>query len=329
MKTILQLKLNPSDDQKSILIETMLVFNAACDHISEIAWNEQCFSKFKLHKIVYYPIKEQFKLTAQMVIRAIGKVVDSYKTHRECKHIFKSTGAVIYDQRIMAFRSINKVNLWTVNGRETISFVFGQYQKKRWHQRKGQAQLILRDKTFYLLVSVETEEGMPIDPEGYIGVDLGIVEIATCSDGESYFHRDVNHCISKKIVEKAKRSGCSIILEDLKNIRSRMKARKSQRSRMHSWSFFQLRRFITYKSKLAGIPVIVINPKNTSRRCSACGHTEKANRKSQSEFVCHACGFMCNADYNASLNISFIGSVNSRIVGSDGSKSLLSNCAAA
>lgn len=146
---------------------------------------------------------------------------------------------------------------------------------------------------------------------------------------ESYFHRDVNHCISKKIVEKAKRSECGIVLEDLKNIRKRMKASKSQRSRMHGWSFFQLRQFITYKSKLAGIPVVVINPGNTSRRCSACGHTEKANRKSQSEFVCRACGFMCNADDNASLNISFLGSVNSRIVGSDGSKSLSSNCAAA
>ncbi|MFC9132723.1 zinc ribbon domain-containing protein [Streptomyces sp. NPDC057099] len=41
----------------------------------------------------------------------------------------------------------------------------------------------------------------------------------------------------------------------------------------------------------------------TSLRCSACGWIDKNSRKSQTEFVCSSCGFTCNADTNASINV--------------------------
>ncbi|MHA5049286.1 RNA-guided endonuclease InsQ/TnpB family protein [Streptomyces sp. SD15] len=41
----------------------------------------------------------------------------------------------------------------------------------------------------------------------------------------------------------------------------------------------------------------------TSLRCSACGWIEKNSRKSQAEFVCVSCGFTCNADENAAMNV--------------------------
>jgi putative transposase len=41
----------------------------------------------------------------------------------------------------------------------------------------------------------------------------------------------------------------------------------------------------------------------TSLRCSACGHISRDSRDSQAEFRCIACGFTCNADLNASINI--------------------------
>ena len=67
--------------------------------------------------------------------------------------------------------------------------------------------------------------------------------------------------------------------------------------------FHQLRGFIAYKAQDAGIPVVLVDPRHTSRTCSACGHCEKANRKSQAEFECRRCGFSANADWNAALNI--------------------------
>jgi IS605 OrfB family transposase len=77
----------------------------------------------------------------------------------------------------------------------------------------------------------------------------------------------VNHCISKEIAANAERSRFAIAIEDLTHIRRRVKARRAQRSRLHGRSFGQPRQFLTYKAKLAGVPVIAVDPRNTSRSC--------------------------------------------------------------
>ena len=46
-----------------------------------------------------------------------------------------------------------------------------------------------------------------------------------------------------------------------------------------------------------------VNPAYTSQTCYQCGHVAKANRPSQSEFKCTACGHSDDADVNAALNI--------------------------
>jgi IS605 OrfB family transposase len=176
-----------------------------------------------------------------------------------------------------------------------------------------------------------------------LGVDLGVAKIATDSDGNIYsgskvknvrfrhrklrsalqkagtksarrhlkklsgkearFARDTNHVISKAIVRTAKGTCRGIALEDLSGIRDRITVRKSQRAGLHSWSFFQLRSFVEYKALLVGVAVVLICARNTSRRCSKCGYTDKRNRKTQDKFVCLRCGHAENADLNAARNI--------------------------
>ncbi len=46
-----------------------------------------------------------------------------------------------------------------------------------------------------------------------------------------------------------------------------------------------------------------IHPAYTSQRCSACGHVDGKSRESQADFRCTACGYACNADVNAAMNI--------------------------
>ncbi len=95
-------------------------------------------------------------------------------------------------------------------------------------------------------------------------------------------------------------------MEDLRHIRTRTEARlkKSQRSKHSSWSFGQLRQFLSYKAALAGVPLHTVDPRNTSRTCHVCGHCAKENRKSQASFCCVNCGYTDNADRNAAINIS-------------------------
>ena len=121
---------------------------------------------------------------------------------------------------------------------------------------------------------------------------------------ERRFQKDVNHCIAKALVKKAVVSCKALALEDLSGIRERVTVRHEHRYERHSWAFFQLREYITYKAAWAGVPVRLVDPRNTSRTCSRCGHCEKANRKNQADFLCQRCGFAANADENAALNIS-------------------------
>jgi putative transposase len=92
-------------------------------------------------------------------------------------------------------------------------------------------------------------------------------------------------------------------MEDLKYIRSRVTVRHSQRDRHSKWSFGELRNFIEYKAKKEGVPLKIVESKNTSRQCPKCKYIDQRNRKSRNEFECLQCGFKGMADYVGALNI--------------------------
>jgi transposase len=79
---------------------------------------------------------------------------------------------------------------------------------------------------------------------------------------------------------------------------------------------------VTYKAKCAGIPVFLVDPRNTSRTCPACGHVDKANRPNQSSFSCVICGFAGLADHIAAVNIGRRAVVNLPIVARDEAKAV-------
>ncbi len=63
------------------------------------------------------------------------------------------------------------------------------------------------------------------------------------------------------------------------------------------WSEFK--RQIEYKQLWRGGRIILVDPRNTSRECSSCGHTSPDNRQGQAHFHCGECGYTDNADVNA------------------------------
>jgi len=119
-------------------------------------------------------------------------------------------------------------------------------------------------------------------------------------DRESRIIRDLNHKVSRKIVEIAKKDNAGIKLEDLSGIRNNKKHTKSFSYGLNSWSFHQLQKFIEYKAKLEGVPLTYVEPKNTSKECSRCGSIGIRETKS---FKCPSCGHVDHADANASFNI--------------------------
>lgn len=349
MKLTAKIKLQPSPEQADSLRRTLTQANAACDHISAVAWLSQTFKQFSIHALTYYDVKEQFNLSAQMAVRCISKVADSYKLDKATQRTFKPLGGIAYDNRILSYKS-DTVSIWTVDGRQCIPFVAGDYQAALLAHQKGESDLVLIKGQFYLCATCDLPDTPQFEPLDVLGVDLGIVNIAFDSDGQAYsgkaisnvrhrhrrlrkklqskgtksarrrlrmlagkerrFASHVNHVISKSIVAKAQGTTRAIAVEQLGGIRDRVTVRKSQRATLHSWSFFQLKSFIGYKAQRTGVPLIEVDPRNTSRTCPACGHIDKANRKSQSSFLCVVCGFAGLADYIASVNIGRRANVN-------------------
>jgi putative transposase len=111
---------------------------------------------------------------------------------------------------------------------------------------------------------------------------------------------DLNHQISRKVVNYAAENNVGIKLEDLTGIRNNKKNHKSFHYTLNSWSYYQLQTFIEYKSNLLGIPVLYVDPHYTSQRCSKCGLIGNRNGKS---FKCPHCGHTAHADVNAAWNI--------------------------
>jgi IS605 OrfB family transposase len=134
-------------------------------------------------------------------------------------------------------------------------------------------------------------------------------KLKSMSGRQRRFQQQTNHRISKQFVAKAKTLGLGIAMEELTHIRDRIEPTVSKRFRRKfgNWSFHHLRLCIAYKAQRDGVPVVYVDPRNTSRTCSECHHCEKRNRKSQSVFLCKHCGHSMNADLNAARNLSRLG----------------------
>lgn len=345
MKLTIQLQLLPTPEQAALLSDTMCRFNEAATFAARQGFEAGVFSQPSIHKLAYREIRSRFGLSAQLAVRAIGKAVECFARDKTVCPVFRPDGAVTYDQRNLSFKGLDRVSLATLTGRETVGLVYGEYQAERFDRIKGQCDLVRRGGKFYLLATADLPEPPPLAVHDFVGVDLGIVNLATDSTGEAFtgkpvernrrryatarkqyqragtksakrrlkklagrqrrYQASVNHVIAKKIVAKAKERNQGIALEDLSGIGSRVDTfGKSFRRRFGNWGFSQLRQFVEYKARLAGVPVVLVDPAYTSQTCSQCSHCEHGNRRSQSCFCCKQCEHSMNADVNAALNIS-------------------------
>jgi putative transposase len=337
-------KLRVNSESAAALEQTMALFNAVCNRLSQIAWETKTFRAYDLQRVAYHSIRAEDPLPSQLTIRAIAKVADSYKMDRSIKHVFGPRGAVIYDARCFKMHGVSAASLTTVRGRFRFSLAHGGKQRTQLAGGTyGEADLLFRDGNYYLAISVKSKEPPIREPEGFLGVDLGIKNIAADSDGNLYAggklryrrkrHRRirshlqrlgtrgarrlllkrrrkerrhgtyVNHCISKQIVAAAEGTGRGVAVEDLNGIRDRTTVCRANRAEHSGWAFEQLRAFLEYKCADRGIPFVAVDPRNTSRTCPACGCVDQRNRPCQAEFRCIHCALSGHADLFAAQEV--------------------------
>lgn len=275
MKLIAQVRLYPTSDQHAALRQTLETANAACNFISAQAFEAQVFHRYGMQNLTYYATRARFGLSAQMVIRCLAKVADAYRLDQRTPRTFKPLGSIAYDDRILSwYTARTEVSIWTVNGRQTVPFGAGERQRELLQARQGETDLVFFNGMFFLLATCEIPDPEPRDVVEALGVDLGVTNIATTSDGEVLtsepvernrqrqqrlrsdlqargslsskrhlrklagrqrrFQKDINHQLSKRLVATAQRTNRAIALEDLTHIRARTRARGADQRARHS-----------------------------------------------------------------------------------------------
>ncbi|MEU5993121.1 transposase [Spirillospora sp. NPDC047418] len=367
MKLVVQVKLLPTPEQAAALADTLHRVNTAADQVSAVAFAEfglRC-RELPLRRLCYGDLKAA-GLGAQAAQHVIKRVVDAYTALRgtirngrlggpasrrrrkaESKPIaFRPDAAHTFDDRCLSWQlDAGTVSIWTTAGRcRNLRFACSPEQATMLaDHRRGESDLVYRDGMWFLLATCEVPEPPVFEPADWVGVDRGIVNLATTSDGDNHqgrrlgryrrwqarkraelqatrtrsaarllkkrarrearHARHVNHTISKQVVAVAARTGRGIALEDLSGIRGRVTVPRDQRARLSSWPFHQLGQFIAYKARRAGVPLIEVDAAYTSQRCPRCGHTARNNRPTRDHFECRRCGLAGPADVVAGVNV--------------------------
>ncbi|WP_432982382.1 RNA-guided endonuclease InsQ/TnpB family protein [Dactylosporangium sp. CA-233914] len=366
MKLVVQVKLLPAPGQAAALEATLRACNTAASDVAVVARESAVYRNYDLRGHVYAGIRAGHGLGAQAAQHVIKKVCDAYKTlaaniragnlgkpgSKRRRRVernpisFRWDAAQPYDARMLSWQhDARTVSIWTVDGRlKQVSFTGSPDQVKAVAAHLiGESDLVHRDGMWFLHATVEVPEPELFDPGGFLGVDMGIANIAYDCDGNRYagarlngYRRrqarlrarlqakntksakrllarrrrkearhaaNVNHVIAKTIVTEAARTGRGIAVEELTGIRDRVRLRKPQRVTLSSWSFHQFGSFLSYKARRAGVPLVEVDPRYTSQTCNRCGHRDTRNRPDQETFNCRSCGVVAHADHNAALNI--------------------------
>jgi IS605 OrfB family transposase len=340
MKLMLKIKLLPDKDQSKSLIETIERFNKACNYISEQAFKMKKYNQVKLHHITYYKVREIFKLPAQLTVRAISKVVDAYKLDKKVQREFRLRGAITYDPRLLTYKGY-KVSICTLDGRELIPFLC---HRPDWLPYiKGEADLIFKKGKFYFLQTIEFPEEKVKDMDEFLGVDMGVVDIATLSTAENISSKWINeyrvkrekirgsiqskgtkgakkllkrlsgkerstatlinHTLSKRIVEQAKEQNKGVAVEDLTGIRKRTE-KKVRKKQRGLRSRWSFHQLRQFIAYKCTMNGVPFVVVPPAYTSKTCSCCNHIGLRVGKSFTCKNCGLVEDADLNAAINIS-------------------------
>ena len=322
------------------LFETMRQYSVSVQEVVDYGYDMHISDKRELHDLTYYSIRSHTKLPSQLVISSRDIACTILKKYNT-KPIIKRYMTIRYDHRSFSIKnnvvSLSSVD-GRIKIPIEIPEYFDKYKD---YEVRCANLFARKNKMFLnIVVAKEVDTNKDFCGNGkVVGIDFGINNIAVTSEKQFFkgvinklnrlqklrsslqskgtksakrhlkrlsgrqkrFMTDINHCISKRIVENLNK-GDMIAMEKLKGIRNKNRGKIMNRL-ISNWTFYQLNFFIKYKSIQKGIQIIEVSPKYTSKTCNRCGEVNSKRPKNREFFKCLHCGYTCNADLNASFNI--------------------------
>ena len=343
MKLTAKVRLKPTDEQAELLLQTMGEANTACDRISVWAWENKVFGQYKIHHGTYHDIKASTHLSAQAVVRCVAKVADAYKLDRKTQRSFRKYGSIGYDARILSWSFDKRIaSVWTVEGRQKIPYVTGEHHAKLLQYQQGESDLCYIKGKFYLHTTCEVPDTEEQLSEDILGVDLGITNIATDSQGTSYEGKSLNvlrkqrqkvrsslqskgtksakkvlkrisgrertttkianHTMAKALVAKAKQESKAICLEELKGIRQSTNKRL-RRSQRGLHNRWSFHQLRMYIAYKAKREGVQVLYIPPAYTSKTCSCCKHVGQRKGEAFNCTNCGYVGHSDHNAAENI--------------------------
>lgn len=197
----------------------------------------------------------------------------------------------------------------------------------KWFQKGKLAKSVLLTEK-YVQFTFEMEESKK-ETGSMVGIDPGAKHLLTDDDGNHYgsgmwellakLKRKKRlskawHRCREEIIEYIDRT-CKqvpfyllklLVLEDNRKIKNKSKLKgrlsKNMRSVLTGWSIGRINDRIERLCEEHGVSLRRVPAWYNSTTCPDCGHSEKANRASQEEFICRSCGCYHNADMVGAVN---------------------------
>ncbi|MBT9175450.1 MAG: hypothetical protein DDT22_01128 [candidate division WS2 bacterium] len=179
-----------------------------------------------------------------------------------------------------------------------------------------------------------------------IGIDVGLTSFITFSDGSKianprFFRQDEKDLakVQRKLSKaekgtperKKRRKAVSKVHERISNRRNNFTHQEARKivnkygiiciedlstnqmvhnrclsKSIHDAAWSQFTQYLSYKAENAGRQIAKVNPAYTSQTCNKCGHRE-VKKLSDRVHRCSCCGYVCDRDHNAALNILALG----------------------
>lgn len=308
----------------------------------EWSFKNKTYNKNKCHHALYNNIRKQYPDFPSALVQCIrDTALESIKQNKFKHKPHKKKNSGFRLNKTLISLKENNISVIHPNKRFKFNFKYPEYFSELKTTKFKSATLNLKKSTNEIILNLQFE--LPDSPKKtkgeILGVDCGLYNIISCSNGFQYkgnkirefqrkllfnrrklqakgtksakrklkklsgrqvrFSKDVNHCLSKYLINIPNLK--TIVFENLKGIRKQRKGKKLNKW-LSSWTFYQLQTYTKYKASHKGINVVFVDPRYTSQKCSRCGFTDKENRN-QHQFKCKHCGFKYDADLNAAINI--------------------------
>jgi IS605 OrfB family transposase len=201
----LKIKLETTEQVSQSLFETNKAYVVALNQTSQVSFEKKVFNPVALHHITYRDVRELTKLPANLVCSARSVVAEAYKRDREKRHKWKESAAMRYDAHTLTVKPDQEyATLSTLAGRARVSLILSDYHRQyldgTW-EIEPTAAVLRKGKVWYLhLIATKDIPDSPSD--GVIGVDSGIVRIATVNTGKVFKGGIIKHIRERRFKQR-------------------------------------------------------------------------------------------------------------------------------